>query len=141
LPSNTPQPANRESRIVSSQRFSVGPLPDGDAFALYPPEVQAAIVEDFRERAAHEREMDRRAMALDEMMAPKLATTDRLGATYGFVLALAATIGAITVALLTRDAKLTGALATVVGALSLPGLVRAFRQGKKPSESPLKEDE
>ena len=135
-PVQSPAPKGGQ-RVVQVSQTRSAPLPDPGELQAYKdisPELFDAIVSEFKENGRHRREMESRAMALDEQVVPQLVQLDAWGlgsATLIVVLALAA----IVVASVLGD---TGAaVATAISAvlLAVPGIINAAKRRPQKTET------
>ena len=128
-------PAGDRSRVVGIAQRS-GPLPDADelqAYREHSPEAYDAILREFQANGEHRREMERRSMALDEVVVPGLLKLDDRGLKFSFGLGVLA-IGAVTVAAVLGGTSAAISTAVPGVLMSLPGLIRAMRGRHGPSD-------
>lgn len=124
-PGNLPPGASLTFLQQNNQYFSQPSLPNAEKLEKMrrgAPEVYAAFVQQFELDAAHTREMQARALAIDEVAIPALTMNDRLG----IFAAWTATLAVVGTGFYCAKAGIEwGWLIALVG--GLPQLVWAFR--------------
>lgn len=122
-------PSGDRGRVVGIAQRS-GPLPDAgelQAYREHSPEAYEAILREFQANGEHRREMERRSMALDEVVVPGLLKLDDRGLKFSFGLGVLAMI-AVTVAGLIGSTSAAVGTAIPAVLIAIPGIIRATKR-------------